>query len=113
MLAHNGTDRVGGLVGVVEGDAADVVVEDVGLDDAVEEVAADEAHLAVDGCCGAADKVPLFGSVVGERWVGVLEEGDGDCSLLVSCAKTCWTRLGGKEPCQRRDRLPSQWFTQR
>lgn len=35
MPAHNGLDGLGGLVGVVEGDSAHVVVEDVGLDDAV------------------------------------------------------------------------------
>jgi hypothetical protein len=34
------------------------VVEDVGFDDAVEEVAPDEAEFAVDGGGGAADVVP-------------------------------------------------------
>jgi len=79
VAAHDGLDGLGGLVGVVEGDLADVVVQDVGLDDAVEEVAADEAELAIDGGSAAADVVPLLSSVVGERGVGVLEEGDGDC----------------------------------
>lgn len=79
VLAHDGSDRIGSLVGVVKGNGADVVVEDVSLDDAVEEVSADEAHLAIDGGSGAADKVPLVTSVVGEGRVGVLEEGDGDC----------------------------------
>ena len=78
VLAHDGLDGLGGLVGVVEGDGADVVVQHVGLDDAVEEVAPDEAELAVDGCSGAADEVPDLGVVVGEGGVGVLEEGDGD-----------------------------------
>ena len=36
VLAHNRLDSLRGLVGVVEGDGGDVVVEDVGLDDAVE-----------------------------------------------------------------------------
>lgn len=49
MLPHHGFDRLGGLVRVVEGDGADVVVEDVRLDDAVEELAADETELAIDG----------------------------------------------------------------
>jgi hypothetical protein len=78
VLAHDGTDGIGGLVGVVEGDGANVVVEDVGLDDAVEEVAADEASLAVDGSSGATDEVPLLGVVVRKRGVSVLEEGDGN-----------------------------------
>lgn len=82
VLAHDLLDGLGGLVGVVEGDGGDVVVEHVGLDDAVEERAADEAHLAVDGGGGAADEVPFFGVVVGEGGVGVLEVGDGDCQRV-------------------------------
>lgn len=78
VLAHDRLDGLGGLISVVEGDAADVVVEDVGLDDAVEEVSADEAHLTVDGGSGAADKVPLLVVVVREGRVGVLKEGDGN-----------------------------------
>lgn len=49
------------------------------LDDAVEEVTADEAALTVNGGSGAADKVPLLGVVVRESRVSVLEEGNGDC----------------------------------
>lgn len=78
VLAHDRLDGLGGLVGVVEGDGADVVVQDVGLDDTVEEVAADEAKLTVDGRGGATDEVPLIGSVVREGGVGVLEESDGN-----------------------------------
>ena len=55
------------------------MVQDVRLDYAVEELAADEAELAVDGGCGAAGEGPGAGVVVGERGVGVLEVGDGDC----------------------------------
>ena len=36
MLAHNWLDGLGGFVGVVEGDGADVVMKDVGLDNSVE-----------------------------------------------------------------------------
>ena len=78
VLAHDGTDGVAGLVGVVKGNGANVVVEDVRLDNAVQQLAADEAHLAVNGSGGTADVVPLLGSVVRQRRVGVLEESDGN-----------------------------------
>lgn len=55
------------------------MVQDVRLDDAVEDVAADEAELAVDGGGGAAGEVPGLAGVVGQGGVGVLEVGDGDC----------------------------------
>lgn len=76
--AHDGLDGLGGLVGLVEGDRADVVVQHVRLDDAVEDVAPDEAEFAVDGRGGAADVVPGLARVMGEGWVGVLEIGDGN-----------------------------------
>lgn len=79
VAAHNGLDGLGGLVGVVEGDGADVVVQDVRLDDAVQQVAADEAEFTVDGCSGTLDKGPLLAGVVGQGRVGVLEEGNSDC----------------------------------
>lgn len=96
VLAHDGADGVRCLVSVVEGNGADVVVQDVRLDDAVEQVAADEAHLAIDGGSGTADKVPLVGRVVRQRRVSVLEEGDGDCGKTVSIsAKTRESTLDG------------------
>ena len=79
MAAHDGLDGLGSLVVVVEGDLADVVVQNVRLDDTVEDVAADEAKLAIDGGGAAADVIPLLGGVVGKRGIGVLEEGEGDC----------------------------------
>lgn len=78
MFAHDGLDGLAGLIGVVEGDGADVVVQDVGFDDAMEDVAADEAKFAVDGGGGAAGESPGLGGVVWEGGVGVLEVGDGD-----------------------------------
>lgn len=78
VAAHDRLDGLGGLVGVVEGDGADIVVQDVSLDNAVQQVAADESELAVDGRSGALDKGPLLAGVVGQGWVGVLQEGDGD-----------------------------------
>lgn len=84
VLAHDGLDGLGGFVGVVEGDGGDVVVQDVGLDDAVEDLAADEAEFAVDGGGGATGEVPGLAGVVGEGRVGVLEVGDGDWERSVS-----------------------------
>lgn len=51
----------------------------MGLDDPVKERAAEETELAIDGRSGTANKVPLLGFIMGERGVGVLEVGDGDC----------------------------------
>lgn len=85
MLAHDGPDGIGRFVGVVKRDAANIVVQDVRLNDAVEEVAADEAHLAVDGGSSAANIVPLVGRVMREGWVGVLKECDGDCDIISKC----------------------------
>ena len=67
---------------MVEGDGGYVVVEDVGLDDAVKESAADEAKLAVDGCSGAAGVGPSGSVVVGKRGVGVLKVRDGNYRVL-------------------------------
>lgn len=66
VLAHDRLDGLGGLVGVVEGNGADVVVQDVSLGDAVEEVATDESHLAINRGSGTTDVVPFLGSVVRE-----------------------------------------------
>jgi len=82
VTSHDGLDGLGGFIGVVERDSADIMVQDVGFDDAVEEVGADGPEVAVDGCGGAFGEGPCFGGVVGEGGVGVLEEGDGDCGVL-------------------------------
>lgn len=58
MTAHDWLDGLRGLVGMVEWDSADVVVEDMGLDDAVEELTADETEFTVDSCGGATNVVP-------------------------------------------------------
>ena len=58
VLTHDRLDRLGRLVGVVEGDGRDVMVQDVRLNDAVEEMAPDEAEFAVDGRRGSSKEVP-------------------------------------------------------
>lgn len=78
MGAHDALDGLGGLIGVVEGDVADIVVQNVGLNDTVEDVTADETEVTIDGGGGSTGEVPDLGLVVGEGGVGVLEEGNSD-----------------------------------
>ncbi len=54
-------------------------MKNVRLDNAMEELSADETELAIDGGSGAANKVPFVGGVVRKRRVSVLEESNGNC----------------------------------
>jgi hypothetical protein len=67
---------------VVEWNRADIVVEDVGLDDTVQELAANEAELAIDSGCCTTGIVPAGRGVVRKAGVSVLEEGDGNYSIV-------------------------------
>ena len=87
VAAHDGPDGLGSLVGVVEGDGGDVVVQDVGLDDAVEELPADEAELAVDGGGRAARVRPGVRLVVRQGRVRVLQERDADWAVSARFAE--------------------------
>ena len=78
MLAHDWLDGFGRLISMVERDGGDVVVQDVSLDYAMEELSTDEAELAIDRCCGAACEIPGFWLVVWEGGISVLKVGDGD-----------------------------------
>ena len=77
VSAHHFLDGFARFVGVVKGNGADIVVEDVGFDNSVEDVTANESKVAVNGGSGTTSKVPGFGLVVGEGGVGVLEVSDG------------------------------------
>ena len=66
VLPHDRLDGLSSFIGVVEGDGADVVVQHVRFDDAVEELAANKPELAVDGGGGTAGVVPGCGGVVWE-----------------------------------------------
>ena len=46
---------------MVEWDCADIMVKDVGLNDTVEESAADETEFAIDCCSGSTNIVPASG----------------------------------------------------
>jgi hypothetical protein len=78
VVAHHTLDSVGGLIGVIEGNVADIVVQNVGLNDAVENVAANEAKVTVNSGSGTTGKVPHFRLVVGKSGISVLEESDGN-----------------------------------
>lgn len=77
VLAHDFLDGLGGFLGVVERDGADVVVQHVRLDDAVQKVPTDEAKFTVDRGSGTAGEGPRFVGVVREAGVGVLQVRDG------------------------------------
>ena len=78
VLAHDWLDGLGGLIGIVEWDGADVVMEDMGLDDSVKELASNETEFTINGSGGTTGKVPAVGLVVRKGWVSVLKEGDGN-----------------------------------
>ena len=77
MAAHDGFDRLRGFVGVIEGNGGNVMMEDVGFYDPMHQSTTDEPKFAVDGCGCATGVAPRFGGIMGERRIGVLEEGDG------------------------------------
>jgi hypothetical protein len=78
MDTHDWLDGLGSFIGVVEWDGADVVVEDVGLNNTVEESAANESEFTIDCSSGTTDVVPARTGVVWKCWVGVLKIGDGN-----------------------------------
>lgn len=60
------------------------MVDDVSVDDAMEEVAADEAKVTIDSGEGALDEGPALGLEVRHLGVGVVEVGDGNCGVTAS-----------------------------
>lgn len=78
VRSHDLLDGLAGLIGVVEGDGADIVVKNMGFNDAMEDVATDEAKVTINGSSSSTGEVPRLGLVVGEGGVGVLEESDGN-----------------------------------
>lgn len=78
LVSQVGDNRVGGLLGVVEGDLGEQVVHNVVVDNLVEEVATNEAKAAVDGGERALDEGPCLSIVVRHRRVSVVQVGDGN-----------------------------------
>lgn len=117
VLAHDLLDSLGGFVGVVEWDGADVVVGNVSLDNAVKQVTTDKAEFTVDSGSGTADVVPGLVVVVREGRIGVLQEGDGNYYVLVMLTNYArrieCTRNIAQGIVQSGENVPSQWLTQR
>lgn len=68
-----------GFPSVVVGNLGRDMVGDVGFADTVEDPSTNGAeHVSVNGGKGTSSKGPLFGGVVGEEGVGVLQIGDED-----------------------------------
>lgn len=78
MLAHDDLDGLGRLISVVEGNGGDVVVKNMGLDNAVEKSASDESEFTVNGGSSATSVGPGLSIVVRQGGVGVLQEGNGN-----------------------------------
>ena len=72
MLAHDGLDSFSCFVRVVEGNVADKVVQDMGFDDTVEAMPADEPEISIDRSCCAASESPRLRLVVRERGICML-----------------------------------------
>lgn len=97
LVAKQGGNSPGSLLAVVERNATDMilaighnsgqfeinlrehVVNNVVLDDAVEDVATNEAKLAINSGKSTLDKRPGVRIVVRSLWVGVVQVGDGNC----------------------------------
>jgi hypothetical protein len=73
LVSEVGDDSIGGLLGVVEGDLGEQVVNNVVVNDLVEEVTTDEAKPAVNGGEGTLDEGPCLRIIVGHRRVGVVQ----------------------------------------
>lgn len=78
MSSHNGADSIASLVGIIKWNGANVMVQDVGLDNAVKQVASNESELAINSSGGTTNEIPLLLGVVGKRRIGVLEESDSN-----------------------------------
>lgn len=74
MVAHDFLQRSRGLMGMIEGHPANMMVQDMRLDSSVEKETTNPAKVTVDGTGGTAQEGPGGGAVVRETYVGVLEK---------------------------------------
>jgi hypothetical protein len=78
VTSHYWLNGLCGLIGVVERDRADVVVEHVSLNNAMEQLTTNKSEFTINSGSGATNVVPRCTSVMGKGWIGVLEVGDRD-----------------------------------
>ncbi len=78
MLSHDGLDRLGCFISVVERDGADIVVKHVGLNNAVKKSSTDEAEFTINRCSSASSISPSCCCVMRQGRIGVLKESDGN-----------------------------------
>lgn len=76
--AEERLERLGRLLGLVERDACEQMMDDMVVDDLVEEVPPNEADCAVNRRQRAASECPGFACVVRDGWMGVLQIRNSD-----------------------------------
>lgn len=76
MLPHDWLDCLSGFVGMVEWNSADIMVQDVGFNDAVEQVSTNKAEFTINCRRGAASEGPSVGRIVWQGRISVLEVGN-------------------------------------
>lgn len=76
VTTHHRLDSFACLVGMVEGNETDIMVENVGFDDSMEELSTNESEFAVDCRRGTTGVGPSIRSIVRKRRVGMLKECD-------------------------------------
>jgi hypothetical protein len=83
VASHDWFNGLSSFVGVIKWNGANIVVEDVSFNDAVEEGAANKSKFTINRCSCSTNVIPTSCGIVRESWIGVLEIGDGDCLRLV------------------------------
>jgi hypothetical protein len=78
VLTHNLLDGSRCLSSVVEWDSGNIVVQDMGLDDVVEDVLTNKAKVSVNGGSCTLSESPFRVIVMWHSWVSVLQESDKD-----------------------------------
>ena len=73
---HYVLDCFRGFLSVIEWDSRDVVVEDMGLNDAVEQRPSYKSEITIDRCGSSCGEIPGLGSIARDGGVGVLQVRD-------------------------------------
>ena len=81
MSTHHRTNSLSCFVRVVERYRADIMVQNMCLYDAMEQMAADETKVAINRCCSALDEGPRLIRIVRKARIGMLKE--RDCHFLL------------------------------